>query len=100
MSEKSVEREDSEKVVMVLDKDSHLPLYSPTCAHCRHLRSLAMRCCDAFPEEYGIPVEIWMGENAHRTPYPGDHGIRFEARKPAAVPEVKTPVTPEPAAAP
>jgi hypothetical protein len=26
-------------------------------------------------------MEIWTGENDHRKPYPGDHGIRFEARR-------------------
>ena len=32
--------------------------------------------CDAFPD--GIPAAIAYGENPHTTPYPGDHGIRFE----------------------
>lgn len=34
--------------------------------------------CDAFPA--GIPDPIQWGEFDHRNEYPGDHGIRFEAR--------------------
>jgi hypothetical protein len=32
--------------------------------------------CVAFPD--GIPDEIAYGSNPHTTPYPGDHGIRYE----------------------
>ena len=33
--------------------------------------------CAAFPE--GIPREILFNEVLHDKPYPGDHGIRYEA---------------------
>lgn len=33
--------------------------------------------CDAFPE--GIPKGLIL-RNEHDTPYPGDHGIRFEPK--------------------
>jgi hypothetical protein len=32
--------------------------------------------CAAFPD--GIPKDISYGENDHRKPFPGDHGIRYE----------------------
>lgn len=32
--------------------------------------------CAAFPD--GIPAEIWAGGD-HTAPWPGDHGILFEA---------------------
>lgn len=35
--------------------------------------------CKAFP--YGIPNEIAYGDNPHTTPYPGDHGIQYEAKQ-------------------
>lgn len=57
---------------------------SPVCRHCRHLHFLdGARICDAFPD--GIPKPIWNGENDHTKPYPGDHGIQFEALTPEEV---------------
>jgi hypothetical protein len=35
--------------------------------------------CKAFPG--GIPREISYGNNLHLTPFPGDHGIRFEKKE-------------------
>lgn len=32
--------------------------------------------CEAFPQ--GIPEEILSGQNNHKFPVPGDHGILFE----------------------
>lgn len=47
------------------------------CAACAHW--LGNKRCDAFPE--GIPDIILDNEHDHKTPYPGDDGIRFEQRK-------------------
>lgn len=55
------------------------PAYSEVCALCRHLdRSSTMgaETCDAFPT--GIPPAIWFGQDDHREPVEGDHGIQFE----------------------
>lgn len=64
----------------VLDGGPRLPVYSPTCTACRHLKSAMTPMCDAFPTENGIPEEIWRGKNDHCHPYLGDHGVQFEPR--------------------
>lgn len=61
------------------DSELALPLLSPVCAMCKHLRIAKGRTCDAFPAKDSIPDPIWLGEDNHRTPYNGDHGIQFEA---------------------
>jgi hypothetical protein len=51
--------------------------FSETCMFCVYLNSnLTFRSCKVFPG--GISREIWMGENDHSKPYPGDHGVSFE----------------------
>jgi len=45
------------------------------CDSCKRAR--ANDICDAFPD--GIPEDILTGKNNHTKPYPGDHGIQFEA---------------------
>jgi hypothetical protein len=55
------------------DKQEEVPMVSPVCTYCR--RILGFRHCEAFAE---IPVEIWSGENLHRTPYTGDHGLTYK----------------------
>ncbi len=62
-------------------------LKEPTCSErgCKHFLGLKRHdgpetedvvICEAFPE--GIPEEIAYGSNPHTSPFPGDHGIRFE----------------------
>ena len=47
----------------------------PICWECKHYRANAT--CTAFA--HGIPYQILMSEADHRQPFPGDHGICFEA---------------------
>jgi hypothetical protein len=46
------------------------------CLSCVHKHGGA-NTCDAYPG--GVPEPITWGEVDHRLPYPGDHGVRFEA---------------------
>jgi hypothetical protein len=61
------------------ERSDDLPIYSPVCFPCRHLdiTDIAARRCRAFPE--GIPIAVWIGKHDHRTPFPGDRGVQFEA---------------------
>lgn len=54
--------------------DMYLVPVSP-CFNCRHATYGQPRC-SAFPDF--IPWPILKGERDHRTPYPGDNGIRYE----------------------
>jgi hypothetical protein len=59
------------------------PRYSDVCNHCKHFRCIYgsdQGICAAFPDR--IPDDIWLGRNDHKQPYPGDHGVLFEERKP------------------
>lgn len=51
---------------------------SVQCSFCKHLHLDAVRSCDAFPADEGIPLEIWSFKVDHAFPYPGDHGVQFE----------------------
>ena len=58
------------------DSDAWIPVYGPVCTFCRHQHSDPSRTCEALPE--GIPLEMWMGDNQHTSPFLGDIGITFE----------------------
>jgi len=57
------------------DEDIYRGLFSPVCTFCKHKEKDNNYKCAAFDK---IPLPIWMGNNDHRKPYPGDHGIQFE----------------------
>ena len=58
------------------DRELDIPVYSPVCTFCQHVRLEPRRTCAAFPD--GIPLEIWMGDNKHTSAVRGDHGVMFE----------------------
>jgi hypothetical protein len=64
-----------------------LPITSPVCGGCRRRLRERQRACEAFPE--GIPSPIWLGTHDHSTPYPGDHGLRFEPLTPEDAPAIR-----------
>jgi hypothetical protein len=71
---------------ITIDKGFEIPAYSPICARCANWqpdKGGAGRQCRAFPEIDSIPLAIWRGENDHRSPFPGDHGIQFQPVAPA-----------------
>jgi len=49
-----------------------------SCLLCKHFYNdiKEKNACKAFKK--GIPDIIFLGENDHKKPYPGDNGIRFE----------------------
>lgn len=59
---------------------------SPACLACLHFHESNGEglTCDAFPA--GIPDLILVEGNPHTKPVQGDHGIRFEPRKPKEKP--------------
>jgi hypothetical protein len=63
----------------------------PQCFACRrfHFGSGAdgsPMTCEAYPET-GIPEAILLARHDHRTPFPGDHGLRFEPGQPQPKPK-------------
>ena len=61
--------------MIIDDREINQGSFSEVCSFCKHVQGF--RKCEAFKDE-DIPLEIWNGENDHREPYPGDHGIQFE----------------------
>ncbi|WP_410507425.1 hypothetical protein RSJ42_11460 [Methanosarcina hadiensis] len=65
------------KIIVIDDSILDEPIYSPVCTFCaHHHRGRKDHTCTAFSDT--IPDEIWRGDNDHKKPYPGDHGIQFE----------------------
>lgn len=60
----------------------------PICVDCKRLRPAKFKqwglFCDAFPDGAGVPEAIKTSRADHRQPYPGDHGLQFEAKSEAA----------------
>jgi|TARA_R100000789_G_C3016799_1_gene152592 hypothetical protein len=54
----------------------------PICLNCKHLdwdlKYGKGWYCEAYPDGWGIPEEIIMGEVDHKKPFKGDNGIQFE----------------------
>jgi hypothetical protein len=63
---------------MIMIKDRRREKLNERCFRCRHIQSIMLGTCDAFPNQ--IPIEIWTGKNDHSQPFPGDNGIQFEPR--------------------
>jgi hypothetical protein len=75
-------------MAMIDDREFDTPRTSRVCDYCRHrFLALHQRRCAAFPD--GIPMPIWRAEHDHRTPYAGDHGIRWEALRPEDIEVLK-----------
>lgn len=56
------------------DAESHL--VGVGCMDCQHLIDLVEGTCLAFPDR--IPADIMEDRIRHDSPYPGDHGLRFQ----------------------
>lgn len=73
---------------MIDDRELDIPRTSRICDFCRHrFWALHQRRCEAFPD--GIPMPIWRAQHDHRTPFPGDRGVRWEALRPEDIAVLK-----------
>jgi len=61
-------------MIKIDDREVVLGLFSVVCTFCKHKKD--GYSCDAFNL---IPEAIWLGQDNHTAPYPGDKGIQFEA---------------------
>ena len=72
---------DEQTMSITLDANSDVPIYSPVCMLCARLDRDAFvrgdRRCIAFRDQ-PIPDAIWRGDNDHRGPFSGDHGLLFK----------------------
>jgi len=50
----------------------------PQCDFCKHIHADNDFTCDAYPDD--IPGKIMTNVHDHTKPFPGDHGIGYEAR--------------------
>lgn len=57
--------------------DRDIVIHASMCWVCRHFQDPNKRRCSAFPDT-NIPDDIWLGENLHTSPVPGDNGLLFE----------------------
>ncbi len=69
---------ENEEEMLSFDGDPFQFFFSPICTFCVHLKGHGS--CEAFPGDFAIPPEIWLGERSHLIPYPGDQGIMYKAR--------------------
>lgn len=76
-----------EKSFSIDDSEFAKPKFSKVCTLCVHFNVDSAlekkRTCEAFPQ--GIPDEIFLGQNNHRSPYKGDNGIQFKLHPDAKV---------------
>jgi hypothetical protein len=71
------------------DSELYVPPGSAVCDLCRHRWfPFRERRCAAFSD--GIPMPIWRAHHDHRTPYPGDRGVRWEPLRREDVETLKT----------
>jgi len=73
MIARSLRLRGSTRMSILLDGGLETPRYSPICTDCARL--IGFRRCQAFDTQ--IPLAIWLGQNDHRRPLPGDHGLQF-----------------------
>lgn len=70
-------------MTITIDKDHNIPVYSTVCSYCSNRKqTFDGRFCKAFPDGDGIPMDIWMGENDHKTVHPKQkNDIVFKLKK-------------------
>ena len=68
---------ENEEEMLSFDGSPFQFFFSPICTLCVHLKEPGS--CEAFPGDFAIPPEIWLGKRSHLIPYPGDKGIMYES---------------------